>query len=87
MSAVLRTTGVGAVFSGVTPVVEAADMRTAVARAAEAAAPGDVVILSPACASFDWYESYGARGDDFADEVGRLLAGNPGPALERQVTE
>jgi len=29
-------------------------------------------LLSPACASFDWYESYAARGDDFAREV-RLL--------------
>jgi UDP-N-acetylmuramoylalanine--D-glutamate ligase len=80
-------TEVAAVFAGVTPVVEAADMRTAVARAAEHARSGDVVILSPACASFDWYESYRARGDDFAAEVGRLVADGPGPALERQATE
>jgi UDP-N-acetylmuramoylalanine--D-glutamate ligase len=61
-------------------------MRAAVGRAAERAEPGDAVILSPACASFDWYDSYGARGDDFAREVERLRA-HDGPPLERQVTE
>ena len=38
-------------------------------------APGDVVLLSPACASFDWYESYAARGDDFAREVATARRG------------
>ena len=42
-------------------------MAEAVAIAAELAEPGDVVLLSPACASFDWYPDggYPARGDDF----------------------
>jgi UDP-N-acetylmuramoylalanine--D-glutamate ligase len=47
-------------------------MGVAVAAAARQAQPGDVVLLSPACASFDWYPSYSARGNDFAREVERL---------------
>jgi UDP-N-acetylmuramoylalanine--D-glutamate ligase len=33
-----------------------------------------VVLLSPACASFDWYGSYAERGDDFARAVREHLA-------------
>ena len=44
------------------------------ATAAGLAEPGDVVLLSPACASFDWYDGYAARGDDFRREVEALLA-------------
>jgi len=48
-------------------VVEASSMSEAVAAAARLASPGDTVLLSPACASFDWYPDggYPARGDDF----------------------
>jgi UDP-N-acetylmuramoylalanine--D-glutamate ligase len=60
-----------AAFTGACPVIEAPSMAEAVARAAALAEPGDAVVLSPACASFDWYDSYGARGDDFA----RCVAG------------
>lgn len=52
-------------FAGRCPVVVAGSMDTAVAAAAEAARCGDVVLLSPACASFDWYRSYAERGEDF----------------------
>ncbi|MBV8385219.1 MAG: UDP-N-acetylmuramoyl-L-alanine--D-glutamate ligase, partial [Acidimicrobiia bacterium] len=51
----------------------AASMDDAVRAAAAYAEPGDAVLLSPGCASFDWYGSYAERGDDFARAVGELL--------------
>jgi UDP-N-acetylmuramoylalanine--D-glutamate ligase len=46
-------------------VVETGDLETAIAAASSAAAPGDVVLLSPACASFDQFRDFEARGDSF----------------------
>jgi UDP-N-acetylmuramoylalanine--D-glutamate ligase len=57
---------VEAAFAGVVPVAPVATMAEAVAVAGRVAAPGDVVLLSPGCASFDWYRSYAERGNDFA---------------------
>lgn len=60
---------VEAAFTGMVAVTTATSMREAVGAAAAVAEPGDVVLLSPACASFDWYSGYAARGDDFRAEV------------------
>jgi UDP-N-acetylmuramoylalanine--D-glutamate ligase len=65
-------------FAGVRPVTVASSMDDAVHAAAAATQPGDVVLLSPGCASFDWYRSYGERGDDFRRAVGRLLEEDAG---------
>jgi UDP-N-acetylmuramoylalanine--D-glutamate ligase len=72
------TAEVEAAFGGRTHVVRASSMHEAVRRAAEVARSGDAVLLSPACASFDWYTSYAERGDDFSREVAALLGDNAG---------
>jgi UDP-N-acetylmuramoylalanine--D-glutamate ligase len=51
------------------PTLSAASMTDAVKQARGASSPGDVVLLSPGCASFDRYESYAQRGEDFRREV------------------
>jgi UDP-N-acetylmuramoylalanine--D-glutamate ligase len=66
---------VAAAFDGLRPVRTASSMDEAVAAAADLARPGDVVLLSPACASFDWYGSYSERGEDFTRAVHEHLAG------------
>jgi UDP-N-acetylmuramoylalanine--D-glutamate ligase len=48
------------------------DLAAAVSRAAEDADPGDVVLLSPACASFDQYDDFAHRGEEFRRLVQNL---------------
>jgi UDP-N-acetylmuramoylalanine--D-glutamate ligase len=70
---------VEAAFEGRVPVQVAASMAAAVQAAAAMSRPGDAVVLSPGCASFDWYRSYVARGDEFAHLVRDIVGkGRPG---------
>ena len=63
-------------FKGMVPLTVASSMEDAVGAAASFASPGDVVLLSPGCASFDWYSSYAERGDHFAAIVrSKILEG------------
>ena len=62
-------------FAPVVRVESAATMGDAVSAARRLALPGDIVLLSPACASFDWFEDYEHRGRVFKDEVMSLTSG------------
>ena len=64
---------IAAVLSGIVAVSHAADMDDAVKQARELAQPGDVVLLSPACASFDMYQNFEHRGNEYRRCVGGLL--------------
>ncbi|MGL4208879.1 MAG: UDP-N-acetylmuramoyl-L-alanine--D-glutamate ligase [Candidatus Adiutrix sp.] len=58
-------------LNGAAPISLAEDMAEAVGQARRAAKRGGVVLLSPACASFDMFRDYAHRGQMFADEVRR----------------
>ena len=59
-------------LSASAPVTMVASLEEALDVAAAQAASGDTVLLSPACASFDQFVNYGARGDAFAAAVEAL---------------
>jgi UDP-N-acetylmuramoylalanine--D-glutamate ligase len=54
------------------PTAPASTMEDAVLQAHHAAQPGDVVLLSPACSSFDMYRNYAERGEAFCRAVREL---------------
>jgi UDP-N-acetylmuramoylalanine--D-glutamate ligase len=54
------------------PVITAGSMREAVEQAYQLARPAGVVLLAPACASFDWFSDYAERGRAFKREVEAL---------------
>jgi UDP-N-acetylmuramoylalanine--D-glutamate ligase len=57
---------------GAAPIERVDNMANAVVRANQQAVSGDCVLLAPACASFDMYSKFEARGDDFANQVRQL---------------
>jgi len=59
-------------FKNLTNVIEVDSMEEAVKKAYENSAPGDVVLLSPACASFDMFRDYEHRGEVFKKLVNEL---------------
>jgi UDP-N-acetylmuramoylalanine--D-glutamate ligase len=65
---------IAAAAAGVVPVRRASSMDEAVAQAREEARPGDAVLLSPACSSFDMFRDYKERGHRFAEAVRALQA-------------
>ncbi len=64
---------IGAQIQGATPLVYSGTLESAVHQAFESAAPGDVVLLAPACASFDQFENYEHRGRVFKQLVHSLV--------------
>jgi UDP-N-acetylmuramoylalanine--D-glutamate ligase len=61
-------------LAGVVPVVAADDLADAVRRAWDLAVPDGVVLLAPACSSFDMFRNYAERGRQFKDAVAALAA-------------
>ena len=65
---------VKASLKDVVPVIEASSLGEAVRRAWDLAAPDGVVLLAPACSSFDMFADYADRGRQFKDEVRKLIS-------------
>ena len=59
-------------IKGAAEIVHAETLETAIKHAAEAAKPGDIVLLAPACASFDQFRNYEHRGKVFKEVVKRV---------------
>jgi UDP-N-acetylmuramoylalanine--D-glutamate ligase len=79
-----------AAWSLFTPCTLADSLVEAVQSAAQDAAPGDVVLLSPACSSFDQFQNYKHRGEVFRQSVSKLpgaVSGAPGARAEYNMNQ
>ena len=65
---------INAVIADAVPVYHEVSLADAVRRASILASPGDCVLLSPACASFDMFKNFEDRGCAFESEVKKLCA-------------
>jgi UDP-N-acetylmuramoylalanine--D-glutamate ligase len=65
---------IGRALTGVVPLDHCGELEVAIERAFAQAVPGDTVLLSPACASFDQFTNYHHRGEEFA-RLARVIAG------------
>jgi UDP-N-acetylmuramoylalanine--D-glutamate ligase len=61
-------------IKGATAIVSSGSMDAAVKQASSSAQPGDIVLLAPACASFDQFQNYEHRGRAFKELVANLSA-------------
>jgi UDP-N-acetylmuramoylalanine--D-glutamate ligase len=71
-------------IAGSVAIERAGTLQNAVQVASQAAKAGDVVLLAPACASFDQFENYEHRGRVFKDLVRALSQNLPGNSLEKR---
>jgi UDP-N-acetylmuramoylalanine--D-glutamate ligase len=64
---------IGAQLAGLRPMIRATSMQDAVRQSFDAAQAGDIVLLAPACASFDMFDNYEHRGQVFKEAVQSLV--------------
>lgn len=67
---------IAAELAGATRLLSAVSLREAVGAAARMAQPGDTVLLSPACSSYDMFRNFEERGDEFRRSVRELMTNN-----------
>ena len=70
-------------IKGTTQIISSGTIESAVKQASATAQPGDIVLLAPACASFDQFQNYEHRGRVFKDLIGQLATMKP-PAQTRE---
>ncbi len=86
MGAAAQRFGESAKAAGVESIHFVNSMKEAVAKGFELATADDIVLLSPACSSFDWYHCFEERGDDFKNEVYALAQAHKGATSSAKAT-